>query len=538
MGRVTLSRPTSPGHRSPNREQDPLPTSPRSRRTIVLVMVDQLAAKWLEVARDHNVVDLPNFDAMQAEGVTFTRAFTPNPVCSPARASLATGMPTPSHGLTECGYRLDPSVPTFMQSLQSQGWRTGAFGKLHLIPQLEALRPDYRPYGFDVTHITEDSRVGEWTDWVADTHPEHYDAALATVWMTMIRELKEYGPTKEDLRARVLAARERYPECTQEAYVLPYPGEVSQTAWITDRALDFLDSADDRDVFAQVSYVQPHNPFTPPPEYVDRVRTDNIPEPVEAEWVDAPIPYYRQERYARPSYEERDWRRDRQLYFADLAHLDHELGRIREALVRTGRVDGALVMFTSDHGELLHDHGLLGKWERHYDACIRVPLIVTAPGTHAARDCDAFVDLTDIAATVYDWAGLPHPSVPLRDNGTPTMGRADLLTGRSLWPHIVGVGQGQQRDHVLVQSNNSHLEVGPRSWARTLRTDRYRYSRHLSGGGEQLFDLRADPDEQRNLAYDKAHESVRTGLLELLAEASVTDAFPSSPRELYQLGSW
>lgn len=510
---------------------------PAPPRTIVLVMVDQLAAKWLEVARTHDVVDLPNFDALQAEGVTFTRAFTPNPVCSPARASLATGMPTPSHGLTECGYRLDPSVPTFMQGLQSQGWRTGAFGKLHLVPQIEELRPEYRKYGFDVTHITEDSRAGEWTDWVRATYPEYYDAALATVWMTMIEELAEYGPKKEDLRSRILDAQKRYPECTQEAYVLPYPAEVSQTAWITDRAIEYLESGGERDLFAHVSYVQPHNPFTPPPEYVGRVRGHNIPEPVRAEWLDAPIPYYRQDRYAIASYAQRDWKRDRHLYFADLAHLDHELGRLRETLVRTGRADDALVVFTSDHGELLHDHGLLGKWERHYDSCIRVPLIATAPGARRG-ECDALVELTDIATTVYDWAGVAHPSVPSRDYKTRTLGQADLLTGRSILPFLMGSAAADQREHLLVQSNNSHVEATPRSWARTVRTDSYRYSRHLAGGGEQLFDLHTDPDEQHNLAYDKDHEGLRTQLLELLAEVSVTDAFPSSPRQLYQLGSW
>lgn len=507
------------------------------RRTIVLVMVDQLAAKWLEVARDHDFVDLPNFAALQSQGVTFTQAFTPNPVCSPARASLATGMPTPSHGLTECGYRLDPTVPTFMHGLQSQGWRTGAFGKLHLVPQIEELIPDYRPYGFDVTHISEDSRAGDWTDWVRDQHPEYYDAALATVWMTMVEDLTEYGPEKEDLRARILAAQERYPECTQEAYVLPYPAEVSQTAWITDRAIEFLEDGGERSLFAHVSYVQPHNPFSPAPEYVERVRADNIPAPAGAEWLDAPIPYYRQDRYAKPTYDERDWRRDRRLYFADLAHLDHELGRLRETLTRSGRAEDALIIFTSDHGELLHDHGLLGKWERHYDACIRVPLIVSAPGAQAGR-CDALVELTDIATTVYDWSGVAHPSVPLRDNQTRAIGSADLLSGRSLLPFVTGTGRAEERSHLLIQSNNSHVEASPRSWARTVRTRRYRYSRHFAGGGEQLFDLANDPDELNNLASDPAHETVRTTLLELLTEASVTNAFPGSPRQLYQVGSW
>ncbi len=125
-------------------------------RTVVLIMVDQLVAMWLEVAIRDNIVDLPNFSAMQAQGLTFRNAFTPNPLCAPARASLATGMPTSSHGVSECGYELDPTVPTFMQALQAQGWRTGAFGKLHFLPQVAAVSPDYHPYGFDVTEVSED----------------------------------------------------------------------------------------------------------------------------------------------------------------------------------------------------------------------------------------------------------------------------------------------------------------------------------------------------------------------------------------------
>lgn len=511
------------------------PESSAASRTIVLVVVDQLAAKWLEIARSHDVVDLPNLDALQASGATFARAFTPNPVCSPARASLATGMPTPSHGLTECGYRLDPAVPTVMRGLQDAGWRTGAFGKVHLVPQLEALYPNYRRYGFDVTRISEDARVGEWTEWVRHTHPEYYEAALATVWMTSLDGLADHGSDHEDLHARILAAQQRYPQCTDEAYVLPFPAEVSQSAWITDRATEFLASAGQHDVFAHVGYVQPHNPFTPPPEFVDRVRAANIPAPAAAEWTDAPIPYYRQDRYARPSYETRDWRRDRRLYFADLAHLDHEFGRLRQALADTGRAETALVVFTSDHGELLHDHGLVGKWERHYDACIRVPLIVSAPGARVAEH-PHLVELADVAATCYDWAGVPRPTA-LRRDATGTIGHAELITGRSLLPLVLGRAR-TERDHLLVQSNGSHVETEPSGWARTVRTDRYRYSRHLAGGGEQLFDLQADPDEQHNLAYDKEYGEVRLKQLELLMEASVADGHPASPRQLYQLGSW
>lgn len=504
-----------------------------NQRTIVLFMVDQLGAKWLEAAQG-GVVELPNFAELMAESVTFTNAFSTNPVCSPSRANIATGLSSSTHGVGECGYDLDPEIPTFMKSLQRAGWGTGAFGKLHFKTQIKQVRPDYRPYGFDVVCNTEDTRAGEWLDWVKTVHPQHYEAAKSTVWMTMVTELQEYGPDHVDLRSEILDAQQKFPQCTQEAYELPFPAEVSQTAWITDRARDFLLSAEG-DVFAQISYVQPHNPFAPPAEYVDRVNVEAIPSPVAAEWQENPIPYYRQERYTQASYDTNDWKRQRQLYFADLAHLDHELGRILSALETAGRLENTLFIFTSDHGELLHDHGLLGKWERHYDACVRVPLIVSAP-TAVPAHRDELVEHADIAATIYDWAQVPPPVLPWRHHGE--QDSMPMLHGRSLMPVLDGTIPQDWRQSVFIQSNNSHMEATPKSWARTIRTNRFRYTRHLDGGGEQLFDLTSDPDEQKNLAYGKEWQDVRAELLEVLLESSAKDYYPNSPRQLFQIGAW
>ena len=102
-----------------------------------------------------------------------------NPVCMPARSTIATGLTTRGHGVLENGYQLDPGLPTFMRTLQQEGWRTGAFGKVHFRPHYAGVFPDYRPYGFDVTHITEDGRGGEWLDWVEREHPEQYEPGSA-----------------------------------------------------------------------------------------------------------------------------------------------------------------------------------------------------------------------------------------------------------------------------------------------------------------------------------------------------------------------
>jgi len=503
--------------------------SAASTKTILLVVVDQLAARWLEEGLA-GIVPLPNLTWMRQSGVMFTRAFTNNPVCSPSRATIATGLHSVNHGVTECGYNLDPAIPTFMQGLQLNRWRTGAFGKLHFLPQIAWITPDYKPYGFDVTHITEDSRVGEWLDWVRDTHPEHYQAAQATVWMTMIPGLEQYGSDRADLRAEIIEAKEAFPQTKEEAYELPFPAEVSQSAWITERALDFIrETSESQDLFAQVSYVQPHNPFTPPSEFVSLVNCDLIPKPEPAEWIHEPIPYYQQDRYASPSYENADWKRQRQLYFADIAHLDHELGRLREGIQEAGRSDNTLIIFTSDHGELLHDHGLLGKWERHYDACIRIPLLITGPGITAGDNSD-LVDHTDIAPTIFEWAGVEPPTLPRWPLSKEPM---SMLPGQSL-----ATLPRQTRDAVYVQSNNNHWEATPRSWARSIRTEQYRYTRHLAEGGEQLFDLVADPGEQVNLAHNPAFSQLVDELRDRLMELVSREGYPNSPRQVYRIGSW
>ena len=154
----------------------------QNKPNVILFIVDQLSAKWLEAARDEKICALPNLDWLGENGTTFTHTFTSNPICSPTRATIHTGQTSRGHGLVENGYALDPKIPTFVQALQREGWRTGAFGKMHLRSHYESVNHDNRPYGYDVTHVTEDDRGGEWLDWVEKEHPEHYEAALSTAW--------------------------------------------------------------------------------------------------------------------------------------------------------------------------------------------------------------------------------------------------------------------------------------------------------------------------------------------------------------------
>ena len=511
--------------------------------SILLVMADQLSATWVEHGRS-GAVPLPNISRLQSLGTTFTRAFTNNPVCCPARATIATGLTAHGHGVLECGYRLDPSIPTFMNALRRDGWMTSAVGKVHLLPQLEGVRPDYRPYGFDVLDVSEDPRAGAWLDWVKERHPEHYSAALSTVWMTMVPELRKYGPHDSDLVSEIAAARDvtrfwspEMPDADERAYVLPFPAEVSQTEWITTRASAVLKSAPrTKRLFLQVGYVQPHDPFSPPSEYVSRVT--GVPQPITAEWIDdaeAPAAFRSDPNTVTAASASRV-RHLRRMYFADLAHLDAQLGCLLAELEAVGRLEDTYIIFTSDHGELLGDHGFLGKWGRHYDACIRIPLVISGPGFARGLVRDELVDLTDIAPTIYAMARLDPPSLPVLARGPNGGEEMPALPGRSLLSlasdHVDG-----WRDAVYVESDNPYWSTSIRGWARTIRTATHRYTR-FGDGGEQLFDLTSDPDELNNIAPLPAAAASRDALVTRLVGLLMAQDYPPTPRSLYKVLGW
>lgn len=508
---------------------------------LVFFMVDQLSAKWLEVASS-GACPTPNLDRLRAMGVTFTHAFTSNPVCMPMRATLATGLTTRGHGVLENGYQLDPALPTFMQALRQGGWRTGAFGKVHLYPHFAGMRPDYGPFGFDVTHITEDARGGEWLDWVEREHPAHYEHVLATIWPTEIPEYAAYGPGKVDLRSRIAAIREgfqwatrAFPRNNHLSYTLPFPEQVSQTSWITRHALAFLrESGPGQPLYAHISYVQPHSPFCPPGTYMKYVDTSKIPPPAPPEWVDDPhAPGYFRDK----TPVDVDWEYARHCYFADIVHLDHQLGLVLDALEDTGRLANTYIVFLSDHGELLCDHGFLGKEERHYDACIRVPLVIAGPGLERGLVRDEFVQHEDLCATVLDACSVSLPPLPkMGPYLKVAQDDIEALPGRSLLGLCQGEQIGDWRDAAYSESYNAIWSITPGDWARTIRTREFRYTLYANGNGEQMYDLRVDPDEQRNIAPDLGYASVRQELRDRLLEQIVMQDYPKTRRELFALG--
>jgi arylsulfatase len=511
-----------------------------NKPNIVFFMLDQLSAKWVDAAAA-GVCPIPNIQRLQSCGTTFTNTITSNPICCPARATLATGLTARGHGVLENGYQLDPALPTFMQALQSGGWYTGAFGKLHLQPHFRTLAPNYHPYGFDVVHNTEDGRGGEWLDWVEKTHPEHYESALATIWTLDIPEYSNYGPDKLNLRERIDKIRSNFkwetsefPQNAPHGYTLPFPEEISQTNWITQHAVTFIQNTPpEQPLYAHISYVQPHAPCCPPSEYMHKVNINRIPLALPAEWVDdelSPKELKRREPFPPSLY-------NRQLYFADLVHLDKQLGRIIDILEETGRMANTFIILLADHGDLLSDHGLIGKAEKHYDACIRVPLIIAGPGLKENIKCDEIVQLEDICPTVLDMAGLGLPPMPVGPYLKEEQDVIAQLPGRSLIPFCCEKPPAKWRDAAYIESYNSINSTDPGQWARTVRTKQYRYTFYPQGNGEQLFDLLRDPDEQANLIGSPEHAGICEEMRNKLMELIILQDYPKTRRELFLLGT-
>jgi len=511
---------------------------------IIFFMTDQASAKW-ELGSAAKAYSHPSLDELRARGVTFSRMFPSNPVCCPSRATLSTGLTTRGHGVLQNGYELDPSLPTLMRLLQKAGWRTGLFGKLHHHAQFHGVHPDYHPYGFDVTYNTEDARAGDWLDWVQREYPQQYRAALATIWGTAIPELEAYGPQKVNLSEQIKEIRKtfkwgtnEFPHNNPRYYTLPFPTNVSQTEWITQHAIEFIRQTDSsQPLYAHISYVQPHSPSSPPSSCMNDVDDSQIPAPVPIEWVGDPLhprcfPRTEGVHTEIPA----DWKLLRHYYFADLVSLDHQLARIKAALRETARLENTYIIKVSDHGELLLDHGFTGKGERHYDACVRIPLIISGPGLLRGYVQEEIVQMEDIFPTVMEMAGLPLPEPVVMGPFLKMPEAAERYPGASLLGLCRHGQPNHWRDEVYIESYNNIDSTTPEYWARTIRTKDWRYTMYPGSQGEQLFSLRDDPDEQNNLAGDPARAGIRQQMRDRLFEKVILEDYPHTRRDLYSLG--
>jgi arylsulfatase A-like enzyme len=454
------------------------------RPNVLLIMTDQQRFDSLG-CYGSAAVSTPSLDRLAAQGARFTNCYANNPICTPSRASIFTGKPIVGHGV----YRLHDDLPRsevpFPFRLREAGYRTALFGKLHLSSRVLEQEHRHRYDGFDVYEEAKapylpPSRLNAYLPWLESRHPAVY------------AELQEKKRTFGH-----------------------FPEEAHQSRWVSSRAIDFLSAHDrTRPFFCYASFFDPHDPYNDYPKSAEsRVDTTRLASPVPEpdDWTRMPHGLRREHEHgylgACAEFDAEQIRRMRIGYLASVAFIDNEVGRILAALDRLGYADDTLVIFTSDHGDMLGDHGLLAKGAFFYEPCVKVPLIVRYPGTVDGGTVDErIVQGSDLAATILSAAGVPTATL------SATMPDShDLLAG-------VAEGRPGEDDRAAIcLYRGSGICDTQRYFDPPINAGMYRlgaYKLNLYFSDEtppagQLFDVASDPNELHDLWDDPGHSTLR-----------------------------
>ena len=416
-------------------------------------------------------VRTPALDSLVSEGVAFTHTYCQSPICTPSRSSFMSGLyPSRVHSTRNGNDTFPDWPPVITKLIADAGYTCGLVGKFHLQSSGKRTEPRIDD-GFSYWKFSHAPR----DDW-----EEGHDYAD---WV------KEQGGDLEALRQ----SEDRVPT------------ELHQTTWGSERSIEFIRQDHDQPWLLNVNVYDPHPPFTPPRSYAEQFDAADMPGPhfkesdLEAQAKLAVCDF--QDEIRTP--EEHDVKGAQARYYAMIAQIDDQFGRILAALDETGQRDDTVIIFTSDHGETLGDHGLMYKGCRFYEGLVRVPLIISWPQRFAKnKQSDALVEMLDLSATLLDLAGVEEP---------------DYLQGTSLRPILRGEAGGT--DHrsfarcEYFDALDPHFTGGSGTFATMHRTRQHKLCVYHGKGVGELFDLEKDPWEHDNLWDDPAHSTVKNQLL-------------------------
>lgn len=493
-------------------------------RKILLVTTDQQRYDTLG-CNGGTLARTPVADRLAAEGVRYERAVPQSVVCMPSRSTILTGQYPATHGVWMNGVPLPPDAPSFAELLKAAGYRTALIGKSHFEPFLDPFMrfpdnalpasgttpPGGSHRGFEHMELATHGAQGllHYARWLRAEHPE----VVGSFYPTVDSELQVNSAGGGDTGA-------------PQVQVNPVPKEWYHTDWVADRTIAWLDSLDPgEDWFCWMSFPDPHHPWDPPEAEMRRI-----------DWRDVPLPpgypEDAQKREAIIDTKPRHWRlwyegslvsnyeaparwvpatltadQVREVNARNAVEcelIDEALGRVLAAAAARGWADDLDVIFTTDHGELQGDFGLLFKGPYHVDALMRLPLIWRpAPSTGSLPAVvRSPVGLVDLAPTICGIADLEPP---------------DWMQGRAL-PHLDGDGPGR----ALTEWDSELFGVGVH--LRTITRQGWVCTVYLPGtvhdGTEgELYDLDEDPLQQVNLWDDPARRAVRDDLVTELLQA-------------------
>ena len=497
-----------------------------SRKTnILFITSDQ--QHWSALGYLNPEISTPNLDRLVRRGTIFQRAYTVNPTCTPTRASWITGLYPSQHGAYSLGTKLMEHVPTVGDIFQEHGYQTTLVGKAHFQPlkgtdqftslesypilhDLDFWRDFHGPfYGFQHVELarnhTDESHAGQ-----------HY-----ALWM----EEKGYS----DWSKYFLPNHDPL----QPGQPWEIPEEIHYNAWIAERtnALMAQYRQDDRPFFLWASFFDPHPQYMVPEPYASMYDPESVtvPEHRSGEFDDKP-PYFKYAQQENPdfsAYQEPGGNgihgagshlrstetkaKNIATMYGMMTMLDKYIGKILDKLDELGLAENTLVCFTSDHGDFWGQHGLVAKAIHHYEDLLRIPLVVSMPGTIPdGVQSSALQSTLDLPQTFLSFAGLPVPR---------------SMTGvdeKAVW-----TGETPQlRHHVMVENQHQPTTMN----MRTYINQRYKMTVHYNHSYGELYDLEADPGEYVNLWDLPEFQDLKRDLLLEFIHAEMAKAPLPMPR--------
>lgn len=439
-------------------------TSRAKAPNILFLMSDQMGAPVLPI-HGHEVCQAPHLEKLADSAVVFDNAYCNYPLCAPARFSLLAGQLTPRIGAYDNASEFTADTPTMAHYLSLLGYRTILCGKMHFIG------PD-QLHGFEERLTT-------------DVYPASFsflpDWEKGPGWIssgTDLSSVVEAGPCVRSLQ-------------------IDYDDEVEYFA--TQKIYDLVRDSDERPFFLCVSFTQPHSPYTPGQEHWDRYRHDDIDPPRVPE-----IPYddldalsqglYHAHGRDRHTVDDDDIRNARHGYYGMISAVDDKIGRLVARLDETGLGENTVVVYTTDHGDMMGERGM---WYKHcfFEWSARVPLIIRHPDGLKPRHEPGVVSHVDLLPTLLDFAGDGKHGFDLHDKD-----------GNSLWPLLSGE-DGTWSDTAICD----YLAIGPCTPCRMIRKGKFKYI-YIHGHAPLLYDLEGDPDEVNSLAEEPAYADVHQTL--------------------------
>ncbi|MCH2672842.1 MAG: sulfatase-like hydrolase/transferase [Dehalococcoidia bacterium] len=444
------------------------------KKNLLFLMVDQMHGQVLDKG---NPCITPNLDRLSKSGVKFNRAHTANPVCSPARASIMTGLLPHNHGVTTVTHTVDEDQSNlrtdkehWAQRLQEDGYKTAYFGKWHVERSRKLEDFGWDDYSFidglsdeyiNANKIHKESIIEELPHLYIDNPPGYDNTPF-------------YGISDIDTDKRVLGL-------------------------VSNGAKEYLNQADtDKPWACFVSVIEPHDPFISTKKYYDMYENIELrlPKSFNDELLDKPNIYRRGQKVFE-NMTKQDHIECIRNYYAMVTEIDHEYGKIIDLLEEKGELENTIIIFTSDHGEALASHGIYAKNLAAFEEIYRIPMIISGPGIKENKESDDLVSSMDLCPTILDLFDQKEISNIDSNSFKDILCTEEVNTIQKSFAEYDGT-RLQLKQRVLWYKNLKYIFNG------------FDY--------DELYDLDSDPNEMKNLIDSDHHKNERQMMIKLYWE--------------------